>query len=142
MSILERFQHSDTFFLMSFGEKTAATGYVILLGMGITFVALILIWAATVLMSRVVRKIESPRVKAGAQAASGTMAAAPAAAKSPAVEEGEDENLVAVLTAAAAACMNTSVHNIVVSGIRRVEDYTPTWGKAGRIRAVNSGLAR
>ncbi|PIE04837.1 MAG: sodium pump decarboxylase subunit gamma [Spirochaetales bacterium] len=132
MSILEQFQHSDTFSLMSLADKTAATGYVILLGMGITFAALILIWAATSFMSLVVRRIN------GSAADSSSVKSAGAALT--AAEESSDEDLVAVLTAAAAVCLNTSVNNIRVTNIRRVEDATPVWGKAGRRRIMDSAL--
>ena len=59
MNVLERFKHADTFVEMELGEKLVATGYVIILGMAITFVALILIWFLTTLMSKTIQKVES-----------------------------------------------------------------------------------
>jgi sodium pump decarboxylase gamma subunit len=47
--------------------------------------------------------------------------------------EGEPkaEELAAVITAAVAICMGRE-NNLVVRSIRRVEDYTPVWGKVSR----------
>ncbi|RKD20956.1 hypothetical protein BET04_08935 [Caminicella sporogenes] len=57
----------------------------------------------------------------------------------PEVEE-NDEELVAVITAAIAASLNTSTHNIIVKNIIRIPDTTPVWGKAGRLEQMNRML--
>ncbi len=132
MQILENFKHAETFAQMTLGDKMVATLYVILLGMGITFVALVTIWAITALMSKILMGLEGksqPAVKAV------DVAKAPVAEAAPKEDEGE---LVAVITAAIAASLGTSMHNIIVTNIRRVEDATPTWGRAGRSDVMNS----
>ncbi len=135
MQILENFKHAGTFAQMTLGEKMTATLYVILLGMGITFVALILIWALTALMSRIIRAIEGGAKPAITEAPKSNTPAAPAQV---AISEEEDEALIAVITAAIAASLNTSMHNIVVTNITRVNDETPVWGRAGRSDVMNS----
>lgn len=135
MQILENFKHAGTFAQMSLGDKMVATLYVILLGMGITFVALILIWALTALMSRIIRAVEGGAKPAVTEA---TNSKAPVAPAQVAVSEEEDEALIAVITAAIAASLNTSMHNIVVTNITRVNDETPVWGRAGRSDVMNS----
>lgn len=50
-----------------------------------------------------------------------------------------DENeLVAVLTAAIAACLNTSTYNLNIKSYRRIEDRSPAWNKAGRRDVIDS----
>lgn len=148
MNALENFKHAETFANMALGEKLVATGYVILLGMGITFIALVLIWALTALMSKVIQSIEkkSEIKKINGKNSNGNKTNSeviettkqPQGTKSPQVEEAEALELVAVITAAVAAMMNTSVNNIHVSNIKRTSDHTPTWGKAGRSELMNT----
>lgn len=132
MQVLENFKHAGTFAQMSFGDKMTATLYVILLGMGITFVALVTIWGLTALMSKIIRAYEGSKEAAVAKVAP----TAPAQATQQVVED--DTELVAVITAAVAASLNTSMHNIVVKNITRVGDQTPVWGQAGRSEVMNS----
>lgn len=128
MSALENFKHAETFANMPLSEKLEATGYVILLGMGITFVALIAIWAITALMSKAIQKIE--KKPAILKVSSNKVNANTA--------ETDNLELIAVITAAVAAAMNTSVAHIHVSSIKRNSESTPTWGIAGRSELMNS----
>ncbi|HAS73701.1 MAG TPA: hypothetical protein DCS67_06115 [Clostridiales bacterium UBA8960] len=141
MNVLERFTHADTFVEMELGEKLIATGYVIILGMAITFTALVLIWFLTSLMSKMIQKIESKNTvaKVKPQPAQSPTSAANTAPTVAQVSTDEDESeLIAVITAAVAASLNTSMHNIRVSNIRRVSDSTPVWGKSGRSEVMNA----
>ncbi|WP_432663072.1 OadG family protein [Wukongibacter baidiensis] len=118
-----------------FGENiTFADGLLITaLGMGVTFAALIALSFMLDLMkvlfykepTKAPVKVE-PRPKA--------------APESPAPAKEDDEELVAVITAAVAASLNTSTHNIVVRNIVRLPDATPAWGRAGRIDQMNKML--
>ncbi|MBJ2356564.1 hypothetical protein, partial [Sphaerochaeta sp. S2] len=54
------------------------------------------------------------------------------------VEEDEDEELIAVISAVIAASLNTSIHNIVVKNIVRSNDHSPSWAKTGRIEQMNT----
>lgn len=134
MEILEQFTHADSFALMPMGDKLIATMYVIILGMGITFTALVLIWGLTALMSKIIMAIDAgnkPEIKT----------VKPVVAQKPVVEEPKEEDqseLIAVITAAIAASLNTSMHNIVVSNITRVSDNTPVWGQTGRSEVMAS----
>jgi sodium pump decarboxylase gamma subunit len=132
---------------MTIGERVAATLYVIILGMGITFTALVLIWGMTALLSRIVRSLEQkgqPAVaKAAAQAVkAGSTAPAPMAVSADAGTSvaTDQSELIAVISAAIAASMHTSMHNIVVTSIRRTGDSTPVWGQMGRSDVMNSRL--
>lgn len=136
MSIFEQFKHEDSFMQMTMSEKLIGTLYTILLGMAVTVVALIIIMYLTKFMSLVIRRLEkktvAPVVKAPVVETKPVIA--------PVVDENDDEELIAVITAAVAASLNTSMHNIVVTNITRVSDSTPTWGKIGRSDVMSSRM--
>ena len=102
------------------------------LGMGVTFAALIALSFMLDLMKILFYKDPS---KAPVKVEPQAKVVAPESI-APAAEE-ENEELVAVITAAVAASLNTSTHNIVVRNIVRLPDATPTWGRAGRIDQMN-----
>lgn len=135
MQVLENFKHAESFAQMELADKLIATGYVIVLGMGITFIALMLIWFLTVLMSKFIQRVESKQAITEVKPA---VVATPAAVTTAIVNDEDESELIAVITAAIAASMNTSMHNIVVTNIRRVPDTTPTWGKLGRSDVMNA----
>lgn len=138
MHVLENFKHADTFVQMSMSDKLIATGYVIVLGMGITFVALVLIWWITVLMSKTIQKFEAKThlTEVKSQSSKVTVSQPIPTLEALAVED--ESELVAVITAAIAFSLSTSVQSIRVTNIRRIVDATPTWGKSGRNEVMNA----
>lgn len=138
MSVLERFQSADTFAQMSMSDKLAATGQVILLGMLVTVSVLVLLWACIAIMSSVLAKVEKSKEDKKSASVDKKVPVKTEVVKI--VEEEDDQELVAVITAAIAASLNTSLHNIVVTNIVRTDDVTPVWGKAGRSDIMNSRL--
>ena len=50
----------------------------------------------------------------------------------------EDGELIAVLTAAIAASLNTSTYNLKIKSYRRVGDSKPSWRKAGISETINN----
>ena len=138
MHVLENFKHADTFVQMSMSDKLIATGYVIVLGMGITFVALVLIWWITVLMSKTIQKFEAKThlTEVKSQSSKVTVSQPIPTLETLAVED--ESELVAVITAAIAFSLSTSVQSIRVTNIRRIVDATPTWGKSGRNDVMNA----
>jgi len=141
MGNFENFVNPETIGAIGLGEKIITSLFVTLLGMGITFVALIAIWGMTVLMSKIIMGIENKNKIAQAstvEVSKPSAAPAPAAPAASAAEPQEDENLIAILTAAIAASLNTSMHNIVVRNVRQLPDQTPTWSRAGRTEQMGS----
>ena len=55
-----------------------------------------------------------------------------------AADDMDEEELVAVLTAAVAACMNTSTYNLKIKSFRRIENTSPSWNKAGLRDVIDS----
>lgn len=134
MGILEQLQNQETYELMSYGDRLLGTLIVIGLGMLITFVVLVLILFLTKLMSFIIQQIEKPKVSQPVE----PVQKQPVLAAETVQNEEADEELIAVITAAIAASLNTSMHNIVVSQIRRVPDSTPVWGKSGRSEVMTA----
>lgn len=132
MHVLEAFKHEETFNQMIMSDKLLATGYVIILGVGITFVALVLIWWITVLMSKTIQTIEARNAIVEVK----PLTPQPVAAVQ--VDDADDEELIAVISAAIAASLNTTMDNFKVTNIRRTSDSTPTWGKIGRSEVMNA----
>ncbi len=138
MHVLDNFKHADTFVQMSKSDKLIATGYVIILGMGITFIALVLIWWITVLMSKTIHKFEAKANLTEVKTLSPQKSAPLATPVIEALTVEDDYELVAVITAAIASSLSTSVQSIRVTNIRRITDATPTWGKSGRNDVMNA----
>lgn len=47
-------------------------------------------------------------------------------------QEDQDE-LIAVITAAVAASLNRTTHNIIVRSVRRIPSVSPAWNRAARL---------
>lgn len=137
LDLLSKLKDPNLIHTLSVGEKFQGALMVTILGMGITFSSLILIRYLTSLLSYVVMKIESKN-KPAVELVSKTEAAV----VEEVVEETDDEELIAVISAAIAASLNTSIHNIVVRNIVRTEDATPAWGQAGRMQQLNNTISR
>ncbi len=114
-----------------FGETiTFSEGlFITLLGMTVTFTALIVLSFILDLMrivfykkpkAAVVKKVEAKPEQTSITEA-----------------KQDDEELIAVITAAIAANLNTSTNNIIVKNITRLPDSTPAWGRAGRMDQMN-----
>ena len=139
MTLLDKLADPNLLEQMSTSEKLNGAFQATVLGMGITFAALIIIWGLTVLLKNVVASIEGKKdssVKVVNTPKKKTQAVSEVVEEDPT----NDEELIAVISAAIASSMETSVRNIVVRNIIRVNDDTPTWGKVARIDQVNSRL--
>ena len=51
-----------------------------------------------------------------------------------------DTELVAVIAAAIVASAHVPIQDIVIRNIRRIQDPTPIWAKAGRMEQINNML--
>lgn len=130
MNLLDKMKFSiDT---MSLGERFLGSIVVTVLGVGIVFAALAILYFAIVIMHKSVNGTQPKKV----------VESKPAPAEEVVVEEDtiDSTEIVAVITAAIAASLNTSTHNIVVRNITRVSDATPSWAKMGRIDQINNKL--
>jgi len=104
-----------------------------ILGMGITFVALIILQFIISWMDKLLnqQKLETTP----AEATGPITNKLPASQKEQAMDDNE---LVAVIAGVIAMKMKTSVENIVIKNIVKLEDRTPAWNRAGIIEQMNS----
>ncbi len=132
--IMEIFSNPETIHSLSFGEKLLGVGFTMLLGMGITFISLIILKGVMEVMTRVLKTKEKP------VAVTNTVAAP----SQPEVQEVEDpqgdEAVIAAITVALAAKLKTPMSNIIIRNIRRVESSQNSWNHAGIIEQMNSRL--
>ncbi|MCI8648276.1 MAG: OadG family protein [Firmicutes bacterium] len=131
MGLMEQFANPETMHSLSMGEKLAGAGITTIMGMGITFLVLILLWGCVAIMTKFTyrpKKEEKPQASA-APAATPAAPAAPAAA---------DDSLIAVISAAIAAYEGGSANNLVVRKISRISGDTTVWGDAGRADCIDS----
>lgn len=130
MNLLDKFVDPELIRQLPFTQKVTGSLYVTLLGMAITFVALGIVWGFVVLLSRVFRAKAAPK-----KAVRPFMVPV-----QPELKSEEDEELVAVITAAIASSLQVPVSAIKVKNILRKIDHTPSWGRVGRIEQLRSTL--
>jgi glutaconyl-CoA/methylmalonyl-CoA decarboxylase subunit delta len=131
--LLARFANPDIMHSLSLSDKLWAGLMTTILGMGITFSALIILQFIISLMDKT---LNNSRAKA-----SGTPPIVPTTQASPVSkpEPYQDDNeLVAVIASVIAMKMKTSVSNIVIKNIEKIEDRSPAWNRAGIIEQMNS----
>ncbi len=119
---------------MSLGEALSTGLLTTVLGMVIVFAVLAILMAVLILMKKVF--YQEPAKKTAPAPAQPAPVPAPAPVKTqPAAD---DEELIAVLTAAVAASLNTSTYNLRIKSYRRVGNQAPAWNRAGLQETINS----
>ncbi|PHR30588.1 MAG: sodium pump decarboxylase subunit gamma [Desulfotalea sp.] len=114
---------------LGIGDKLSAGLITTVLGMGITFSALVILlfiitWMTTLLNQAPATVPEVPKEEAVTKPGINTTA--------------NDNELVAAITTALAMTLKTSTSNIVIRNINKVDSPTPNWNKAGIIEQMNS----
>jgi len=141
VTLLQRM--SSSIETMTLGERLLGSLQVTLLGVAVVFVALASLFIIIMLLDKFVHQAESGAEKRKSKKTAAQTTTKEAADKSPGVvpeEESKEEDmgqLVAVITAAVAASMHTSTHNIVVRNIVRTPDTAPAWNRLGRMQQIN-----
>lgn len=132
-------------------EAAELGGVVSLLGVVIVFLALVSLIILTIVYpkffawllaksavrkeKRVEKKAAKKLAKAQAkQVEDAKIAETPVSTSTPEVQaSANDEELIAVITAAVAASLGTSSNGIRIRSLRRSDANTPAWGRKGRI---------
>jgi hypothetical protein len=57
-----------------------------------------------------------------------------------AVDVEDMDELIAVITAAVAASLNSSTHNVIVKAIKRIPNTSPAWNRAARLDLTTNKL--
>ena len=134
MGLMDKFSDPSLFDSLSFGDKMAGSAITMLMGMGITFVVLMLLWGVFALMGKCMSSTAKKGDKASAaetKANATPSVAAPAAAKT-------DDVLTAVIAAAIAAYQSEGGTNLVVRKIQRLSGETTLWTNAAREDCIES----
>ena len=115
---------------LSFLEKIAGGLVVSCLGMGITFLALIILQFIIGLLAR----FAAP---ASREPLPKTVAGSVAAVEVP-DQQAEDEELVAIITAAIAMSLQPTGKEVIIRNIRRIKTPSLAWSKAGILDQMNN----
>ena len=113
---------------LSLSEALAMGGQTTVIGLAIVFAVLIILMIVLSLFKVIFYK--KPKTQAAP-------AAAPAQA-APVEDDTDEEELIAVLTAAVAASLNTSTYNLRIKSYRRTDNKMPAWNKAGVTETINN----
>lgn len=136
MGLMEKFADPSLFESLGFGEKMLGSTVTMIMGMGITFCVLILLWAFVSIMGKFMSKTQK-----GDKASEKTVAAAtPSEAAVSQVAATENQDIVAAVIAAAIAAYqeNGGTGNLVVRRIRRVSGEITPWSNAAREDCIES----
>lgn len=133
--LLASFANPDVMQSLSTSDKLLAGLITTILGMGITFSALIILQFIISWMDKILNNSRGEQTI--------TPATVPIAEKSPDAKEEvlqDDNELVAVIASVIAMKMKTSVENIVIKNIEKLDDRSPAWNRAGIVEQMNSRL--
>ena len=130
--LLTQLANPETIKTLSFAEKMLGGLLVSFLGMGITFIALIVL---QVIISLLARFTAQPTQLPSHQATLVTPTP-----KLETVATASDAELVAVITAAIAMYPQEPQRTLVIRNIRKIEINMPAWNKTGVLDQMNSRI--
>ncbi len=135
MGLMEKFADPELFEGLSMGDKMAGSAVTMLMGMGITFIVLILLWGIFALMGKAMSATVAKGDKASGAAETKANATPSVAAPTPKT----DDVLTAVIAAAIAAYQSDGgTGTLVVRKIRRLSGETTLWTNAAREECIES----
>jgi len=142
LSLMEKFADPALFDTLSIGEKSIGALITTIMGMGITFIVLTLLWGLIALMAKLTaEKPKPPKGNLGeapvkASAAASASATIAQASTSP----GGSPELIAVITAAIAAFEGKTANagDLIIRKISRAAGQATSWGNAGTSEAIAS----
>ena len=115
---------------ISLGEALSVGGTVTAVGLGIVFSVLVILMLVLMLFKVIFYRNNSKKTEIKVEPTE-------AVASTPAKTMSNDV-LIAVLTAAIAASLNTSTYNLKIKSYRRVDDSKPAWNRAGITETINN----
>ncbi len=135
VELLAKFADPEVIQTLSTMDRLMAGLITTILGMGITFIALVVLQFVIGLMAKISQDKPAAIEQVDPQK--------PVAIEQPeaAVKLKEkDEELVAAITTAIAMQLRTSVSKIVIRNIEKIEESTSTWQKTGIAEHMNNSL--
>ena len=120
--------------MINLTETLTSGGVVAVIGLGTVFAVLAILWGILELM----RIIFAPKAAKTTQTESAPIAASASIATETVSEESiDDSELIAVLTAAVAASLNTSTYKLNIKSYRQIPSNTPIWNSISRRENLN-----
>ena len=133
--LLAIFADPNAIHSLSSSDKLLAGLITTILGMGITFTALIVLQFIISWMDKLLNMQQAPQ--SSPPLTSPTDSPLPKATPEPEPQQ-DDNELVAVIASVIAMKMKTSVENIVIKNIEKIDDQSPAWNRAGIIEQMNN----
>ncbi len=118
---------------VTLSEALSVGGETTIIGLAIVFGVLIILMIVLMLFKVIFYK-DPGKKKAVEAAETVTQAETDAAAN----DEVDEDELIAVLTAAVAASLNTSTYNLKIKSYRRTDNKAPAWNRAGLTETINN----
>jgi len=139
LSIMQKFADPALFDTLTFGEKSIGAFITTLMGMGITFSVLILLWGLIALMAKLTAEKPKPP-KGNLEETPVKTAAAVATIAHVSTATGSSPELIAVITAAIAAFEGKTANagDLIIRKISRAAGQATSWGNAGTSEAIAS----
>lgn len=134
LSLMQKFADPELIKQMSITDKVFGSIIVALLGMLITFVVLCILWGLITIMTRIMYRDQKKPAEVKEKPAE-PETITPIASED---TDKDDEDLIAVITAAIAASMNRPVQSIVVKNIRRTVERAPAWASVAKHEQLDS----
>ncbi len=131
MELLSQLADPEVIHTLSASDKLLAGLATTLLGMGITFLALIVLQVVIAVMERLLNRSGKPLPVPAPPRPAAAVAAGSAT---------DNRELIAVITAVLANQLGTRPERIVIRNIESVHNQQPAWGRAGIIEQMNSRL--
>lgn len=107
------------------GEALTTGGLTTVVGLGIVFLVLLILMLVLCLFKVIFYKDPEKTMK------NEVLAVAETPVTEIKEETQDEEELIAILTAAVAASLNTSTYNLQIKSYRRVKDNRPSWNREG-----------
>lgn len=115
---------------LSLGEALSMGGETTVIGLAIVFSVLIILMIVLMLFRVIFYK--DPNKKKT------VVTETPVAVTEKQADDMDETELIAVLTAAVAASLNTSTYNLQIKSYRRTDNKMPAWNRAGVTETINN----
>ncbi len=128
--LLSQFSDPEIIHTLSVADKLTAGLVATVLGMGITFTALIILQFVIVLMDKLSKQPRKPGTEKSQTSKSTKSSSEP--------DSSTNDELIAVISTVIASQLKKPVNNIVIRNIEKIDDPSPVWNRAGVIEQMNS----
>ncbi len=141
LGLMDRFSDPKLYEQLTVGEKISGAMITTLMGMGITFAVLILLWGVIALMTKMLTQQQSapkPAVSTASTQVVSAVSQAPVAAPVTGSQEMNPELIAVIMAAIAAGEGKEFANRLVIRKINRASGDIPAWGMAGAKDAIDS----